>query len=92
MAGAAGTVVAIGHRRAPVTNDDLLNALDVAHLFGVGRKMPYWLIKRGALPATGCARQVRRADAKDYLRQCRMQPGQLRHLNQYPSPVTKVRR
>jgi hypothetical protein len=36
--GPAGTVVAIGHRRAPMTNDDLLNALGVAHPFGGGQE------------------------------------------------------
>ena len=69
----------------PVAGDDLLDAQAAARYLGLGPNEVNRLIADGTLPASGRPRRIRRSDLDDYVRRSRLQPGQLRHLNQYPS-------
>lgn len=66
--------------------DDLLDVYGVAYLLGMSPNAVYRLMRHGTLPSSGRPRQVRRNDAEAYMRRCRIQPGQLRYLNQYARP------
>ena len=61
--------------------DDLLDVYGVAHLLGLSPRSAYRLMSDGTLPSAGWPRLTRRANVDEHLDRCRIQAGQLRHLN-----------